>query len=222
MSLPMQVALTIGPLACYFYVVGVWQSGRHPRVVRGPVDFAVLAFGVSGLLTVGPVGQVLMNLIFGSPGPIAWGLWFLFLGLWATIFAALAARRLVVYNLDAPRLVEAVREAVACLPDAGFSPTLGGFESTKDHRALHVESVQSLRVGTVDARGRDPEALIGDLRPILAATLRSIEVRPTRVTWGLFALSWTTMVAPLAVFLMTEPKARAAVRALWLKVTGGA
>ena len=52
-------------------------------MVRGPVDFAVLAFGVSGLLTVGPVGQVLMGLIFGRPGPVAWGLWFLFLALWA-------------------------------------------------------------------------------------------------------------------------------------------
>ncbi len=222
MSLPMQVALTIGPLACYFYVVGVWQSGRHPRVVRGPVDFGVLAFGVSGLLTVGPVGQVLMSLIFGDPKPLAWVLWLLFLGLWAVIFASLAARRLVVYNLDSPRLLEAVRVAVASLPDGGFSPTLGGFESTEDRRALHVECVQTLRVGTVDARGRDPEALIRALRPALVATLRTIDVRPTRVTWGLFALSWMTMAAPLAVFLLTEPKARAAVRALWIRLTGGA
>ena len=51
MSLMMQVALTVGPLAGYFFIVGAWQSGRHPRVVAGPVDFAVLLCGVSGLLT---------------------------------------------------------------------------------------------------------------------------------------------------------------------------
>src|SRR6476659_1324737 len=100
MSLPLQVAPTVAPLACYFYVVGVWQSGRRPRVVPGRVDFAILAFGVLGLVTVGPVGQVLMGLIFNSPGPIAWALWFAFLGLWTYIFSGSASRRLVVYNLN--------------------------------------------------------------------------------------------------------------------------
>ncbi len=98
MSLPMQVALTVGPLACYFYVVGVWQSGRRPRVVAGPVDFAVLALGVSGLVTVGPVGQVLMRLIFGMPEHLGLGTPLVRLPwrLWAGVFAmgAAAGRRL--------------------------------------------------------------------------------------------------------------------------------
>lgn len=222
MSIPVQVALTVGPLACYFYAIGVWQSGRHPRVVRGPVDVGVLAFGVSGLLTVGPVGRVLMGLIFGSPSPIAWGLWVLFLALWAGVFAGRAARRLVVYNLDSARLAEAVGAALDALPGPRFRPTIGGFDSGPDGRAVHVECHDLMRVGTVDARGRDPEEFVRALRPALRSSLRRVEARPTRVAWGLFALSWLTMLAPLAMFLLTEPRARAAVRALWLRLSGGA
>jgi len=220
MGLPMQVALTVGPLACYFYLVGVWQSGRHPRVVAGPVDLAILAFGVSGLVTVGPVGQVSMGLIFGAPGPVAWGLWLLFLVLWTAVFAGAASRRVVVYNLEPGRLVQAVQEAAAALPGSKFAATLGGSEATDDGRALHVEGIAALRVGTVDARGREPEALIRALRPLLRDRLSRAPTGPTRVTWGLFALSWATMLAPLAVFLFSEPKARAALRALWLRISG--
>jgi hypothetical protein len=218
MNLPLQVALTVGPLACYFYVVGVWQSGRRPRVVPGPLDFAVLALGVSGLLTVGPVGQLLMRLIFGIPGTWAWVLWGVFLGLWAVVFAGAAARRIVVYNVEPARLVEAVEQALATLPGANFSPTLGGFESSDDRRALVVEGMRRLRVGTVDARGREPEALIRALRPALRDRLEAVEAGPTRVTWALFVLSWATMLAPLVAFLLTEPRARAVLRAFWMRI----
>jgi hypothetical protein len=222
MSLPIQVALTVGPLACYFYIVGVWQSGRRPRVIPGAVDFAVLALGVSGLMTVGPVGQVLMGLIFGpTPGYLAWGLWLLFLSLWVGVFAFSAARRLVVYNLEPDQLVEAVGFAIEAMPGAKFTQTLGGFEATGERRALHVEGSKLLRVGTVDARGREPEALIRTLQPLLRDRLRGVASGPTRVTWGLFLASWLTMLLPLAIFLATEPKAIAVVRALWIRITGG-
>ena len=219
MSLPMLVALTVGPLACYFYVVGVWQSGRHPRVVAGPLDVALLAFGVSGLVTVGPVGQVLMRLIFGAPGPWAWALWFAFLTLWAIVFAASATRRIVVYNLEPARLVQEVGRSLDDLPGSSFRPILGGFEAPGEGRAILVDGSARLRVATVDARGREPEALARALRPRLRDHLADVASGPTRVTWALFALSWVTMLAPLMTFLLTEPHARAAVRALWMRIS---
>jgi hypothetical protein len=218
MSLPMLVALTVGPLACYFYVVGVWQSGRHPRLVPGPLDFAVLAFGVSGLLTVGPVGQLLLRLIFGAPGPWAWGAWGLFLVLWAGLFAGWASRRTVVYNIDPPRLAEAVGRALGEVPGPRFAATLGGFESADAGQAVLVEGLARLRVGTVDARGRDAAELARALRARLRPELAAIGSGPSRVTWGLFVLSWITMLAPLVTFLLTEPRARAAMRAFWSRI----
>ena len=41
------------------------------------------------------------------------------------------------------------------MPGAKFTQTLGGFEATGERRALHVEGSKMLRVGTVDAIGRD-------------------------------------------------------------------
>ena len=57
---------------------------------------------------------------------------------------------------------------------------------------------------------------------MLRKKLDSLPVGPSRVTWGLFVLSWITMLGPLGLFLLTEPKARAAVRAFLMKITGGA
>ncbi len=221
MSPPLEMALTVGPLACYFYVVGVWQSGRHPRVVAGPLDVALLAFGVSGLVTVGPVGRVLMRLIFGMPGAWAWALWIVFLALWATVFAISAARRVVVYNIEPARLIEAVGRALEGLPGPHFTPTLGGFEAPGEGRAVLVEGIARLRVGTADARGREPEALIRALRPRLRDELAGVVAGPTRVTWGLFVLSWAIMLGPLVAFLLTEPRARAAMRAFWMRIGPG-
>ena len=221
MSFPLQVTLTVGPLACYFYVVGVWQCGRHPRLVAGPADFAVLAFGVSGLLTVGPVGQLLLRLIFGAPGPWAWGLWVVFLLLWAAVFAGWAARWIVVYNVEPERLLEAVGRALKAMDGPAFAPTLGGFESADDGRAVLIEGIARLRVGTVDVRGPSPETLARALRLRLRDELAGIAVGPTRVTWGFFLLSWITMLVPLVTFFLTEPRARAAVRALWMRIGHG-
>src|SRR5882757_922117 len=50
MSSPWQYALTVGPLGFYLWVLAVWQSGRRPRVVRGLVDFALLAAGLGGVV----------------------------------------------------------------------------------------------------------------------------------------------------------------------------
>ena len=222
MSLATQVALTVGPLAGYLYLVGVWQSGRHPRVVSGRVDFAVLAFGVSGLVTVGPVGQVLMELIFGAPGAIGWGLWLLFLALWTTVFAGLASRRIVVYNVEPGPIREAIGATLAELPGPTYQATLTGFESAEDGRAVHVDGSLAFRVATIDVRGREPEGLARAIRGPLRDRLRSVAARPTRVTWALFALSWLTMLSPLLSFLVSEPRARAAMRAIWLKITGRA
>jgi hypothetical protein len=107
------------------------------------------------------------------------------------------------------------------MPGVKFTQTLGGFEANGERRALHVDGSRMLRVGTVDARGREPEALIRALRPLLRERLRGVSAGPTRVTWGLFLVSWLTMLSPLAIFLATEPKAIAVVRALWMRITGG-
>src|SRR5438309_1399111 len=62
MNGPWQYALTVGPLGFYLWVLGLWQSGRRPHVVRGLTDFTLLAFGVGGVLAFGPFGQLLARM----------------------------------------------------------------------------------------------------------------------------------------------------------------
>ncbi len=81
-----------------------------------------------------------------------------------------------------------------------------------------VGGIARLRVGTVDARGREPEALIRAIRPRLTEALAEVAAGPTRVTWGFFARSWITMLGPLLTYLLTEPRARAAMRAFWIRI----
>ena len=48
MTPAMQIALTATPLAAYFYALGLFHSGRRPRLVSGPVDVGLMAFGLGG------------------------------------------------------------------------------------------------------------------------------------------------------------------------------
>ena len=64
------------------------------------------------------------------------------------------------------------------------------------------------------------EAFIARLRGPLRDEVRKENVGPTRVTWGMFALSWLTMLIPMGFFLLTEPRARAALRAFLMRVRG--
>ena len=161
MSLPMQVALTVGPLACYFYVVGVWQSGRHPagrgraarlrrarlrrqraddgRAGRPGPDAADLRH--PGPVGLGPLGRL--------PGALGGGLRHL---------GRAADRRLQPRARPARPRRSAGRWRA--FPARRSRRSLGGFEAADEGRAVLVEGIARLRVGTVDARGREPEALI--------------------------------------------------------------
>src|SRR5207244_13388422 len=87
MSGTWQYALTVGPLGFYLWVLALWQSGRHPRVVSGLVDHALLVFGVGGIIVFGPFGQLLARMIFGRPDVSDWVVIGAVLGLWATLVA---------------------------------------------------------------------------------------------------------------------------------------
>src|SRR6266496_3436409 len=94
------LSLAVAPLATYLFVLSLWHGGRHPRVVSGPADFALLAFGLGGLVVFGLV---------------------------ATLLARRSLRRLTVYHVDPEALVRALRETLDQVP-GHFVRTLRGFE----------------------------------------------------------------------------------------------
>ncbi len=116
MTLPMQIALTATPLATYFYALGVFHSGRRPRMVAGPVDVCLLAIGLGGLVAFGPFGRAVLSRVVGeNAGPLAWWIWVAMVSLWALVLAGSASLRVTIYHLAADELDRAVRDALAGL-----------------------------------------------------------------------------------------------------------
>jgi hypothetical protein len=215
-----QVALTAGPLAFYFLVLGIWRWGRSPRVIHGPIDFGLLAFGVGGLVAFGPIGDWLVHRLFPAPSPWAWMAVATFLWLLALLWAPRTARRLVIYNVDPATLREAIRELLDQFPGP-YVATLHGFEDSLSGRGLTIEVPSWSRTATVEAIGRRPEELIAVLAPALRERLRGTAPRDRVAATAWLLLSGLTVALPIFVMMFNRPQVRAALRALLERLRGG-
>ena len=156
MTPAMQIALTATPLAAYFYALGVFHSGRSPRMVAGPVDVALLAFGLGGLVAFGPFGRAVLGRVVGvDVGWVAWSIWVGVVILWAFVLSGSAMLKVTVYHVSPEDLEQAVREALGKL-EGRFVDTLNGYEDPKRGAGLRVKSIRLLRSGSVEAYGQSP------------------------------------------------------------------
>ena len=214
MTREMQIALTAAPLAAYFYSLGVFHCGKRPRMVAGPVDVGLLAFGLGGLIAFGPFGRAVLGRLAGDDaGPIPWMLWVGVVGLWSLVLAGSAALRVTVYHVEAGDLDLAVREALRQL-DGKFSPTLYGYEDAARGSGITVKPLRFLRSGAVVAYGQGPDVLIRELKPKLREVLNRLPQRPSSVSHAMFGLACLTMLLPVTGYFMGNPKAKDALRTL--------
>jgi hypothetical protein len=218
MTNPVQLALMVTPLAVYLYLLAVWQAGRRPRVVTGSRDVWLLAMGLSGLVLFGPVGDWLAGLLSNSPR----ALHRLLLALVATLIVSRLARRsqrrLVIYHVDAANLHAALS---AALGPERFTRTLGGYEDRAGAHGVRVEHSPRWQWAVVDAFGAEADRLVAALGPELRDRFRSVPSTPSEVSLLLFGLSALTMLIPLAVHLLAQPRTRAALRVLLERLHGG-
>ena len=215
MTSEMQIVLTATPLAAYFYVLGVFHGGKRPRMMTGPVDVGLLAFGLGGLVAFGPFGKAVLGRILGSHdvGPVAWSLWVGIVALWSLVLAGSASLRLAVYHIGPGELERAVAEALGQV-SGRFNATLHGFEDTKRGVGVTLKSVRWLRSGGITVYGNEPEILIRELKPHLRAAMARLPQRPSGITHAMFGLACLIMLVPLSGFLLANPRAKDAFRAL--------
>ncbi len=215
MTPALQIALTATPLAAYFYTLGVFHSGRRPRMVSGPVDVGLLTFGVGGLVAFGPFGRaVLARLIGEATGPVAWIIWIGVVGLWSLLLAGSASLRVTVYHVDARELDEAVREVLGDLPGT-FTRTLNGYEDIKRGSGISIKTLRLLRSGAIEAYGREPDVLIRELKPGLREVLDRRPQPSSLVSHAMFGLACLTMLIPVAACFAANPRAKEALRVLF-------
>ena len=214
MTSAMQIALTATPLAAYFYTLGVFHSGKRPRMVVGPVDVGLMAFGLGGLVAFGPFGRSVLGRLVGEEvGPLAWSIWVGVVALWALVLAGSASLRVTIYHVNPTDLDQAVRDTLGQL-EGRFSPTLGGFEDATRGAGITVKSLRWLRSGSVEAYGRGAEVLIRELKPKLKHALARLPQRASGVSHAMFGLACVTMLIPVSGFFAANPRAKDALRAL--------
>jgi hypothetical protein len=215
-----RLVLATLPLGIYFFVLGAWRCGRSPRVVSGPLDFGLLAFGLGGLVAFGPIGELLVDRLFPEPSVWAWLALASTLWLLALLWAPRAARRVIVYNVEPETLRKAVADGLLALPGQ-FAPTLRGYEDRESGRGLAVE-VGRAHTATVEAYGQRPDLLAAEVASLLRERLlEAPTAKPVGASWPWFALSSAALVIPWVGLVLSRPIVRAALQEFLTRIRGG-
>jgi len=92
------LALALLPLVFYFAFLTSLHFRRTPTVLNGSLDFALLAWGLFGLVTLGPGRLVIPLYVFAAWGIYTWLFWLGFYFVVTRAFALQFKNRLVVYH----------------------------------------------------------------------------------------------------------------------------
>lgn len=213
-----EIALVSVPMAVYFYVLGDFHGGKHPRVVGGSVDLAWLLFGLSGLVAVGPVGRVVVAGLFGPEATRwAWVIWVFGLILGAALLARTGRHRVVVYHVEPDQVWAGVASVLAGL-DRPFATTLQGFEDHASRTSVTVRASPRTRTAVVEAQGTAAGSVATALRLGLGVSLRGVPQPVSNLSTAFFAGASLIMLAPVVGFVAFDPQGRRAIRTLgrWL------
>ena len=198
MSGSLRMILALGPLVAYFFTLAVWTSGKRPRVVTGTLDYALLSFGIGGLIAFGPIGEMLVRLAFRSTGLWGWLAMASLFALVAMMGARRNARRLVVYQVSREALENAVGDAMAELCES-VARTVRGFEDRKIEAGVVIEPPSLFRAGVVEAYGGQAERLIAELRFALRHRLQDVSSPSTALGAFWFMISSATVLVGVFV-----------------------
>ena len=192
LSLTVQVAAVLGPVAAYFLLLGLLNSQPRPQLLSGRTDFILLnaAFfpllslpllsllGVSAWTVLGVVGAILAVAVVLAPRGV---------GNW------------VVYNISLPEALRAAERALMAMGQPfrrqGRKLLLAGSDVT-----LRLESLGLLRNVTVSAEGQCPDALARQFRTRLDTELGRIRTIPGPMAVTFLLLATAMLVAPLGLF----------------------
>ena len=214
MTLAVQIALTATPLSAYFYALGVFHSGKRPRMISGPADAGLLTLGAGALVGFGPFGQAVIGRVVGQgAGWISWTVWIGILILWSFVFAASAVRRISVYNVSGDEFDTALRAAITHL-DGKFSKTLHGFEDQTRQVGITVTPSPRLHSASLETYGKDAEVLVAELKPWLKLALDQVPRRPSRFSHAMFGFAGLVIFLPVVGYFLANPRAKDALRTL--------
>lgn len=201
-----RLCIALGPLAVYLLALGGINLSSRPLVVGGGRDLAALGLALAGMLLVGPVELLLPDDATRVWRGWLWPLLGVMYLLALVLVVQLSRPRLVIYNVSAEPLKQAVEQSVRELDGdarwAGNSVVL-----PLRRMSLNVEHNPVLRTAVLTASSDDQsETAWRKFHACLAAGLCQAEARPR--AWGasLVALA-VLLLAGLAWQVASYPEA---------------
>lgn len=92
------LAIALLPLTCYCLFLTSLYFRRTPTVLNGSFDFSLLAWGLFGLITLGPGRLMIPLYVFAAWGIYTWLFWVGFYFVIVNVLAKLFSNRFVIYH----------------------------------------------------------------------------------------------------------------------------
>ncbi len=198
MSLAIQVAAVVAPVAIYFLLLGLLNSQPNPQMLNARSDFILLNAAFAPVLCV-PV----LN-YFGTPfwaAPVA-------IVMMLVVSAALAPRRTsnwVVYNITLPAAFRAAERALM---------TMGESFDRRDRRillrgkdlALKFSAMPLLRNVSISVEGDDTTDFGKKFESLLAAQLTGIPAVATPMAVTFLLIATAMLITPLGLLADRMPE----------------
>jgi hypothetical protein len=192
----LRIVTTVAPVALYFLLLGLLNTRRHPQLLTGRQDSALLTLALSPLV----VAPVIHWLGGGLHTALACGL-ILAGGVW---LLTPRGRTWVIYNLPASNVR---RTAGQILKSMGVTttPTDAGLQFDDSDGRVDVSHFPILRNVTLRLSGGG-EDLGRNFEARLQERLQHVETEPSPMAVSLLLLATAMIIAPMALMVHHAPE----------------
>ncbi len=192
----LRIATVVVPVSLYFLLLGLLNSRRHPQLLSGRQDFALLIVALSPL-AFGPAMHYLNGGLWMVPACVV----LLIGGIWAL---APRGRVWVIYNLPLSSARQTVIDAFEAMGRCSCS-TVRGVEVEQGRAFVEFSSFSLLRNVSLRLVGGD-EDLWRTFESHLSLRLKSIETAPSPMAVSLLLVATAMIVAPMALMVHHAPE----------------
>jgi len=197
LSITIRIATVVVPVAVYFLILGLLNSRRHPQLLSGRQDFAVLLVAMSPLVVlpvlsiVGPSLPAVLCIV----GALAAGIFLL----------APRTGNWVIYNIPADGALRAVEQALRSLGMKAHQQQDGLIRIPQEDATIQIGGFRLLRNVSIRLRGGS-DGLADRFDKALASVLGGVRAETSPTAVALLLVATAMLVAPLALMARHAPE----------------
>ncbi|MHC4983086.1 MAG: hypothetical protein ACYTF6_07960 [Planctomycetota bacterium] len=195
-SFSLRIATVVVPIGVYFLILGLLNSRRHPQLLSGRQDFALLIAALSPLLVM-PVLDYVGATVWTLAGGVA-----CVAGL--ILLLGPRGRTWVIYNLSQAQARNAIGQALREI-DIDFVESKGGFELRQGGCFVEIGGFAPLRNVSVRLRGGDKQTSYRFERA-LSSALTAIKAETNPAGVSLLVVATGMLVAPFTLIAGEVPE----------------